>query len=181
WLMDKRALAFEPDVIWFVSYNDESLDLRTHLAKMVRLKSEIPYEYLRDIIRRANVTPDLTEAEATTRLQPYHAEMMEWTYRQVLERCRARGIHPVWIYLPATRIPRAEEPRARAVALAQRAGFASVVDTLATVYDNHRLEDIVVAAYDFHPNAKMHGIIADWLYEQLRTHPELVTGPGPGR
>ncbi|MFN0179887.1 MAG: SGNH/GDSL hydrolase family protein [Gemmatimonadales bacterium] len=176
-LLDRQALEFAPNVLWLVSYNDESLDVALHVAKMVLAGVELPYDYLREVVSRAGVTKDLSEPEATKRLQAHHLEIMAWTLGQIADRCRERGIHPVFIYLPATRTVRPEEAFARSAPLAREAGFATV--DLSTVYDGPPLEEIVVAPYDFHPNQRGHRIIADLLYEQLRARPDLVRGPGP--
>jgi hypothetical protein len=176
-LLDRQALEFSPHVLWLVSYNDESLDIALHVAKMVRAGVELPYDYLREIVARAAVTPDLSEPEATKRLQAHHLEIMAWTLDQIAERCRTRGIHPVFIYLPATRTVRPEEAFARSAPLAREAGFDTV--DLSTAYDGPPLEEIVVAPYDFHPNQRGHRIIADLLYGQLSARPGLVRGPAP--
>ncbi len=173
-LLDRKVLDFEPDAMWFVAHPDESLDIVNHLVKMVRAGVAMPYPELDEVLRRAEVTPDLSEAEATRRLQPFHQELLAWVYRQMVARCRERGIRPVWIYLPATRTVQPEAMRETVLPAAREAGFALV--DLSDIYDGFRYEDITIAVYDSHPNEQGHQNIADRLYRQVRARPELVTG-----
>ncbi|MDH4347969.1 MAG: SGNH/GDSL hydrolase family protein, partial [Gemmatimonadota bacterium] len=178
-LLDIRALEFAPNVVWLVTYPDESLDIVHHIVKMVRSGVPLPYPRLDHVVAEAGVTPDLTEEEAKRRLLPLHRDLLAWTYGEVVARCRARGIRPVWIFLPATRAVRGEDPLPWMMQLAADSGFATA--ELATVYDGYRQEEIIVAPYDFHPNEKGHRIIADRLYQQLAPRPELVGAPDPGQ
>ncbi|MEZ4588648.1 MAG: SGNH/GDSL hydrolase family protein [Gemmatimonadales bacterium] len=174
-LLETKVADYRPDVLWLVSYNEELLDVGIHIVKMVRAGVPLPYPFLDEVVRRAGVTADLTEPEAKRRLQPYHGEIMAWVYERIIEVCRERGIFPVWVYLPASRITEASESFERAMPAARDAGFA-IVD-LSMVYDGPPLEEIIVAPYDFHPNQRGHQIIADELYRALAARPELYRGP----
>lgn len=170
-MLERRALDFSPNAVWYIAHPGEAQRGLYHLLKMVRQGVKLPNEFFEDVIRRAGVTPDMSGPEVERRLNPYHQELTRWTYRQIVDRCRERGIRPVWIVLPTGYPVSPEESVERLIPLAREAGF-EIVD-LSTVYDGYQLDDVMLASYDRHPNVKGHQLIAQRLYDQLRSRPEL--------
>jgi hypothetical protein len=177
-LLDRRALDLAPTAIWIVSYPDEALDLGNHIERLRFAGVPMPWPYLDSVIQRAGLTPELPREEVRRRLRPFARELFEWTMREIAARARPRGITLGWIYLPATRAARTEDPYPWMEQTAREAGFATA--ELRTVYEGHAMEDIIVAPYDFHPNELGHRIIADMLYPQI-ARPEFLGAPAGAR
>ncbi|HSK89650.1 MAG TPA: hypothetical protein VK880_14905, partial [Anaerolineales bacterium] len=85
---------------------------------------------------------------------------------------RARGIVPVWVFMPTLEFPLQDKEIARLARVADEAGF--IVLNLSDAYDDQDPESIVVAYWDKHPNAEGHSLIAEELYRKLRENQEEI-------
>jgi hypothetical protein len=163
---ETKGLSFAPNALFFVSHPAEMWRTPFHLAKKIREKIELPYDYLKDVVRRAGAEHETNANTAWKLLTPYCQEIISWVYHRIVEGCRQRSILPVWICLPAEVGERPSDPAAESIRLAEEAGF--VVLNLCDVYANQNVESVRVAPWDLHPNAKGHQLIADRLYEALQ-------------
>lgn len=162
---EDRGLTFEPDAVFLVAHQLEEEIVVRNLADRIRAGADMPYEYLVDVAHKAGVNGTETQVEAERLLKPYGTELVSWTYRRFVELSRERGIVPVWIFIPALDIPIADEDVASLMSLAEAAGFVTL--DLSDVYEDNDLETIIVAAWDKHPNALGHRLVAERLYEAL--------------
>jgi hypothetical protein len=139
---------------------------------VVQKRIAIPYPELKEIAAKAGLTPDMDEATAVRRLEPFQAEILSAVYRRVVETSRARGIVPIWVFQPQVREGpwQAETPVMQR--LAEEAGF--VIVSLADVYKGEDVAAIRLAEWDEHPNARGHRLMADLLYELLQSKQDLV-------
>jgi hypothetical protein len=172
-LFETKVLSFEPDAIFFVAHERDRQKAMGHLLGMIRLGVDIPYDFLREMARKAGIDQHTSEATAERLAKPFEPDLTSWLYQRIVENCRSRNILPVWIFLPtpeAANLPQAEN--ADLVVRAAKAGF--IVLNLSDVYGNQDLRTLWLAEWDWHPNAKGHGLIADRLYEALREHREKI-------
>jgi hypothetical protein len=168
WMMlDRKALAFKPDAVLYVGHNVDGAGTVNFLATSVHYGKLVPYPYLRDLLARMQVDSSVPLELAKKRLAPYADSLLAWAYRNVVEECRARGIVPVWMFLPSVYEDGPAPPDRPEVRLARAAGF--VVIDLSGSYDGRDPADLRVSAWDPHPNAVAHRIIAARLYDRLRT------------
>jgi hypothetical protein len=114
----------------------------------------------------------VTRVEAERLLQPVGTEILSWTYRRIVEVSQARGILPVWIFMPTLEHPLREEEISHLNRVAEESGF--IVLDLSDAYANQDLESLVVAYWDKHPNAKGHKLIAEDLYRKLQEKEEEI-------
>ena len=138
---------------------------------MIAKQIAIPYPYLRDLAARAGIDSSTTETEALRRLRPYDKEHLQWLYREIVARCRAHAITPVWVFLPQVNRGRWEENVAETVQDAKDAGFATI--NLLDVYGSHPIEQVQLTEWDFHPNALGHNLVAQRLYRELLDHRDV--------
>ena len=168
-----RAFEFEPDTVFFVAHSADVAWSVRHLAKLYLQDIEIPYPFLQRVVDKGKLDKTMTPEEAERALKPYARATMEWVYGRIVERCRERGVRPVWIFLP-----KVKDYRNRSVAVyveeaAERAGFD--VLSLTGVYAGKSNRSLQVSRNDLHPNALAHGLIADRLFELLLARPELLS------
>ena len=172
-LLEQKAYEFDPDALIYVTHVFEESFGAYDLTRAVLGRLDIPYPYLRDIIEMSGVFPELSESAARNRLERYGAEMMHWSWGQVEEQCRERGIRTYMVLIPGL----LTEP----VTLGYRRSFAVKAAEhgftpfdLADTFDRApSQESLAIAPWDGHPNAKGHRMLADRLYEELR--PRLIS------
>ncbi|HZP82517.1 MAG TPA: hypothetical protein VFB21_12835 [Chthonomonadaceae bacterium] len=168
-MLEKRALDFQPDAVFYAAHKLEASRAVDHLASKVRDRVAIPseYDYLQQIVNKTGLNASTPPGIAARMLTPYSDDITLWTYTRIVTQCRQRGILPVWIYVPPVdNIPYLEEA-AHLADLAKKAGF--VIVNLSGVYDNQQREALYVAEWDKHPNAQGHRLLAERLYNALKT------------
>ena len=163
--LENKALPFQPNAVFFVAHPRDY----HHAIHLLVLKSragvDIPYDYLKEIVHKAGVDKETSEAEAARRLKPYGDEIVAWSYRRTMEICKERGILPVWILMPSGVGMYEPEDFSKLTRFAGEAGF--IVLDLSHIFDNQEAESLRVAPWDWHPNAKGHRLIAHRLHDAL--------------
>jgi D-alanyl-lipoteichoic acid acyltransferase DltB (MBOAT superfamily) len=158
--LDLKALAFEPDAVLYVA---QAGDFQIEVHQMwLAAKRDVwpPYPFARDILGRAGIHKGMSEAEMMRRLRPYGQELFSSVERTIAERCTERGLLPMWLWLPSLDPRRAAKPAPR-----PPPGFVAM--SLAGLFDGKDLATLRLRAWDFHPNAEGHRMIADRLYAEI--------------
>jgi hypothetical protein len=173
-VLKEKVIAFEPDTVFYVAHPGEAERLVDQIIGRLQAGVEIPFNFVNDIVQNAGIDERTYSASAQRRLTPFGNELVSWSYQQIVDTCRQRGILPVWILLPRDRTFDPEEV-ASLVAMANQAGF--IVINLVDLYEGMSVEAIWslwVSDVDYHPNAKGHQLIADRLYQSLTLERESL-------
>ena len=86
---------------------------------------------------------------------------------------RARGIVPVYVFLPTTeRVARGERDLAVERPVVEAAGFKVLV--IENPYLGKPLEEVVLNPWDSHPGAASHGDIGRQFFESLRRQQDAL-------
>ncbi|MDQ3697742.1 MAG: hypothetical protein M3373_06925 [Gemmatimonadota bacterium] len=179
-LLETKVLDFEPDVVLVMAHAVNDFDIVTHVGHAVAEGVEIPYDFVRAIVREAGIEGTTDKNLAVARLRPFRNELLARTYQRIAEVSRERGARPVWVYLEMPEPGPDPAERESFIRFGRDAGFT--VLNLSDVYEGHSLEALQVAPFDRHPNAKGHQVIADALFDALRADPSLLKpGTGNGR
>ena len=168
---ETKALSFDPDIVFYTAHPIDQVSLIGKLAQRVTDGTEIPYDYLRQVIHEAGIEGETNLTAAKRALRPYSNDIMSWTYRHIVELCRQHSIVPVYIFLPNVVLKHAG-PLPEHRHLAEDAGFL-IVD-LSDLYENKAAESMRMSESDEHPNAMAHKLIADRLYKELKSNPALL-------
>jgi hypothetical protein len=168
----EKALTFSPDAVIYVATGREISRAAGYLVEVVKKRIDIPYPDLKEAVTKAGLEPDMDEATARRRLEPYRGDILAAVYGRIAEQSRARGIVPVWVFLPQVREGSWQDETAETVRLAEAAGF-TVVD-LTDVYKGEDLATIRLAEWDEHPNARAHRLIAARIYAALQENRDAV-------
>jgi hypothetical protein len=171
-MMLDRALGFTPDAVIYVATGNEASRAAGFLASKVVENVAIPYDYLREVIMKAGVTPGMDKSAAWNRVGPYRWEVLDWIYGRIAETLRARGMTPVLVFLPQVREGAWLGEVAGTLRAAEKAGF--VVISLADIYKGQDIAALKVAAWDDHPNPLGHQLIAARLYDALRARQDVL-------
>ena len=97
---ETKALSFDPDIVFYTAHPIDQVSLIGKLAQRVTDGTEIPYDYLRQVIHQAGIEGETNITAAKRALRPYSNDIMSWTYRHIVELCRQHSIVPVYIFLP---------------------------------------------------------------------------------
>ena len=170
-----NALTFSPNAVIYVATGRELSRATSYLVEVVRKKIEIPYEPLRDIVRKAGLDPSMDEAPSLRRLEPFSIEILSSTYRRIVEQTRAHGAVAVFMFLPQVREGTWQEETAETLRVAESAGF--VIIDMADVYKGQDIATIRLAEWDDHPNRRGHELIASRLYDELQKKREAILQP----
>jgi hypothetical protein len=164
--LEAKAFGFDPDAVFYVAHPTDMEAVVSRLLEHVRSGVEIPYDHLRETLRRAGVGRETAVAVGRKALEPFAGETISWLYRRIAEQCRGRGAIPVWILLPIIHERTPRETGDELARRAEEAGFA--VLSLQGLYDGLDTDLLRVAEWDNHPNAQGHQLIADRIDALLR-------------
>jgi D-alanyl-lipoteichoic acid acyltransferase DltB (MBOAT superfamily) len=165
YLLENKVPAFDPDIVILVSEKQNDYEATEHIAALAREEIPIPYDFMQDIATRADIEPWIRPRDAYRKTEPFAAELVEKTYAAFGAAARARDYRTYWMYLP---MPQRSEPRAELEPLFEWARAAGMETMDASdMWQGHDLARLQVAAWDRHPNATGHRMIADRVYELL--------------
>jgi D-alanyl-lipoteichoic acid acyltransferase DltB (MBOAT superfamily) len=173
----EKSSALQPNAVIVVATGRETSRSVSYLAEALRKKLAMPTPALQTIVDRTGVQPGSDEAESAKRLHPHGAQILQAVYQHIGDGARARGMRPVWVFLPQVREGSWQEETEGAMAAARAAGFA-IVD-LSAVYRGRDIATIRLAEWDDHPNTLGHRLVAGALYQALADDPALLFGSAP--
>ncbi|HNB51084.1 MAG TPA: hypothetical protein PK530_04045 [Anaerolineales bacterium] len=177
YVFENTALQFKPNALFYFGHQLEQTIIVRNLANRIKNGSEIPYPYITEVIAKANIDPTKqTQDEIDAALQPYGAELVDWTYHYLADLCREKGILPVWIYMPTLEISNSVGDQATFTAMAKDAGW--ILLDLSDIYQGQDIKSITVAEWDLHPNGAGHRLIAQHLYQALLANDETAKALG---
>lgn len=168
----ERALTFGPHALLYVATGREASRSALYLAEVVRKGIAIPYEDLREIVRAAGIDPRTEESVALRRLEPHRVRLLAWIYQRIADECARHGVAPILVFLPQVEAGAWQEETPIALRTAEAAGF-TVVD-LSDVFQQVDVEAVRLEAWDNHPNARGHALVARRLYDELIRRWDLI-------
>lgn len=168
----EKALGFKPDAIFYIATGREISRASSYLVEAVLKNIAIPYNPLRNIVAKAELTQTMDETTALKQINPYRKELLTWTYRRIVEQSRQHGAVPVLVFLPQVREGSWQEETAETLRIAEDAGF--IIIDLSEVYRGQDIAAIRLAEWDDHPNVRGHALIADRLYGELNLKRDMI-------
>ena len=165
-ILERQVFEFKPHMVIYtghpIDWSRDGENVALNFAKGVDLSVCEP---LRQLCLKAGVQLGCEKDEAKRRIGPYAEELHGWMYPYIVDLCRKHDCVPVFICLPQ-RAGRNEADIAQdVIRSATQAGF--VVMDLCDVYDGVPGESVVVAPWDWHPNARGHRLIAKRLLHEF--------------
>jgi hypothetical protein len=164
---EERVLPFQPDAVFsFAHVVDEEVTIG-RMFELVRGGIDLRYEPLRRIAAEADVTARTGEKLARSRLAEHGEAIMRWAYDELAAKCRAKGVVPVWVFLPRVVAAEQDDEKQRLTALAAGAGF-EILDMGDAYAAEANIESLHLASWDQHPNTRGHALAAESLYRAIR-------------
>ena len=163
---ERKVPLFKPDVVIYALHSNEAVAAIHHLVWTVNSRTR-SYPYVEQKLREARLTPHMSQVRLRHRLVPIADDIVQWSFRQMVELCHQHGIQAVALVVPRTDETKAgEELRAKYAAWAKAAGFT--VLSLEGAYGTHPLDSVSISRNDRHPNVLGHKLLADRFYDLLR-------------
>ncbi|MHC4428233.1 MAG: SGNH/GDSL hydrolase family protein [Planctomycetota bacterium] len=172
WLAEFKTPEFDPDLILVViTRNDVRWSVREKLARRLDEGRDLYYDFLEQVVERAGIKPGDSRAKVERKLKPYS----EWVIDRCLEHLAAfsrdSGI-PVAILALRIDVNRLHPSLLWEVEKAEEYGLP--VLRIFDAFHGQTVEEMYVfPGRDNHPTPKGHRLIADELYEELMSNPEL--------
>ncbi len=167
-----KSLKFSPNAVFYVATGREISRSAAYLVEVATKGIDIPFEPLREIVKKAELTRGLEEVIALKQVKPYSKDILDWTYQYIAELARNNRTLPVLIFLPQVREGDWQEETAETLHLAEKAGF--IVIDLSDIYLNKDITMIRLAEWDDHPNKYGHELIAERLYKEIDSKRGLI-------
>ena len=181
----RKALGFDPDM---VLYSATMLDPRLseiHLCGLLQGRVDLRYDFLRDEVAEAGLTPDdlrldaggslANKARVKAKLAPKLWPIADAALGDLVADCRSAGLPLACLIIP--RVGKADAPGERADAVASHiriaAGHGVPIVDLSATFDDEDPASIEIAAWDDHPNTEGHRLLFEALRRALVDRPEL--------
>ena len=166
-VLERKVKPFHPDAVIYMAHLSDERQAGRHLAERLRAGVEPPDPFLTQVAREVGVDGGTEEHVANRSLAPRNLELLSWSYGAMARAIRAQGAVPIFIYLASLKEEPAPDQVDELLRRAREAGFEIIID-LRDVYEGYDEEDLILAEWDFHPNADGHVIIAERLHDELR-------------
>jgi lysophospholipase L1-like esterase len=179
-----RVPPFSPN-LYVVALTDRSVFRvwADHLASVVRNRVDLKYDYLKQIVKEAKVTPNLSEGLINARLSPYRVPVLRWAVAAMQARAQKDGVPLVVLLVPAPDDPELQIEQFQDVKSVLDEMSIPTVDLLETFVDLDDLSPVRVSASDRHPNEAGHAMLFEALLRKIQADPRLMaafTGGAPG-
>ena len=177
-----RVPPFEPDA-YVVALTDRSVFRvwANHIASVVRSRTDLKYDFLKQIVQEAGVTPNLTEALINARLGRYRVPVLHWALDQMQAHARRQGVPLVVLLVPTPDDAELQIEQFSDVKQMLAARSIPTIDLLETYVDLDNLDPVRVSVADRHPNEEGHRMLFDALVRKLEADASLMpafTGAG---
>jgi hypothetical protein len=171
--LNRKALAFQPDAVIMTVHGNEAQRLAVHLMYALYRFGSIGIPEFDEILRQAGVSAGMPAKGIEERIQPYMPQIMRWVLAETAEACRAAGIVPAVVYIPATSEDITMSRSRQWLDIGRELGFVTM--NLEGVYEGRQAREIQLAPWDIHPNELGHRLIGERFHEAL-----VQNGPALG-
>ena len=164
---ERKVFALQPHALLYVVHVTDGQGVVSRLAQLMHTQAPVAYGGLMQFAREARVDPGAEENTAARAFTPRREAILSWAYRELFERCRSRSVVPLMAYVPLLGPRDFDLPVPTLLGIARGAGFLTL--DLSGVYGGRDPEKLQIAAWDDHPNAAGHRLVADRLHAAIRT------------
>ncbi len=169
------APQFHPDV-YVVALSGLELDRkagwRTHVGRLIVSHTDLKYDYLKQVVAQAGITPTDHVPSIRIKLTPYFAPVVAWALQQIRHQAQLEGAQMLIVLVPAPIDPSfIDSDFNRLHKIIDPLGIPSI--DLRETFSSVDLDDVHVdKVKDIHPNARGHEMIYETLYSKLRAQPQ---------
>lgn len=182
----RKVQEFSPDLVVFSATMLDTRLMELHLGDVFRGRGALPYDFLREAVRRAGVTPTdlaltsdgrlLDKDRLKAKLRPLYWSIYDAALGRLAAECRGEGIELVCLAVP--RVGKADAPGSREPTLARLKGVTAhqavpLYDLTAT-FDRLDPASLEIAPWDDHPNVTGHRLLFQALTRAWEADPAMT-------
>jgi lysophospholipase L1-like esterase len=166
------AFQFRPDV-YVVALSELSINQKwsVHLSQLVDDGVDLKYDFLRDVVRQANLEPGENSATRQAKLSRFMIPTVQWSLREIRKKARSHGAEVVVLLIPNLRESGFLDLAFRPVRTVLREEQIPTIDLLAS-FDEAPFR-VIDAGDGMHPSAAGHRLIYSKLYSRIVSEPSL--------
>jgi len=166
-LLKEKVVDFDVDAAFLMVHRNEKLWVVRHLASHIEYGTEMPDQFIRDVMDKAGVKQGDSAARSRIQLFAYGVDLVRWSFQEFIETCHANGIQAVFVLMPELAHDAfSDKEIVELLGLAESTGFDLILN-LHGAYDGHAEEDLRISETDTHPNAKAHKLMSEALYNAI--------------
>ncbi|HYO46425.1 MAG TPA: SGNH/GDSL hydrolase family protein, partial [Gemmatimonadota bacterium] len=169
---------FGPDVVLYFIHPGEVNRMidRLRAAMVDGAKLDQDFSYISNLLKMANAEAELPPDEFRRRLLPYSDQMLNWSLRELASAIRDQNAIPVFVFLAFTRKNFEADELGQLSEVSNDVGAIPIL--LTEVYEDYEPDHLVISAWDDHPNALGHRLVADALLRELKSTTWLLAPNG---
>ena len=167
----QKVEKYDLDILIYTAHSLEDDRSLLRLYKVFSNNKVINYEFINELMEKANVNKPITEEEFIKKLTPYKRDFVQWGLAEISQFCQNNEIIPVFVYVPDLKEETPQNEPIELINIAKKQGF--ITFNIHDVFDQFNKEELTIAPWDYHPNAKGHQLIAQRLFEEFRKSNEL--------
>lgn len=171
-LLEEKASRFKPDVVIFTTHPNEEHRILSSILQAYWTKRDLVYPFLEEVVTQAGFSTEISQTDAMDKLKARQQEIVAWGYQQIVRYCRENQAIPLWLYVPTLDDNSVAGEDEKLQQMAEEMGFYTL--NLKKAYQGHNPEELKIAKWDFHPNAKGHELIAQEWLRQLAANQSLL-------
>ncbi|HEY2472127.1 MAG TPA: GDSL-type esterase/lipase family protein [Terracidiphilus sp.] len=147
----------------------------SHLVYLIKSGIDLRYDFLRDVVRRADARQTDSEAVLSAKLAPYRMEIIRKSLLEMKQTADQHGAQFIIVLAPT--LEDADIARRRFAGIPEllssmNVGFIDLSDIFMPMLDR---ESVRQSRTDVHPNIAGHRMICDALFAQLHANHDLWT------
>lgn len=168
--LEHKLSEFDIDALVFVAIDDIGWARREFLNGVLG-EYELLWPELNQMADKWGLDSGMDQILAEARMKAHNEELLGWIYRRVEEAARLNEFEPFLLVIPR---PREESNERMAqvrtqISVAERSGL-TVVEVLDVYKTDIPFDQLWIAAWDRHPNARGHELLAEATYKVLAPH-----------
>ncbi len=171
----ERAVRYKPDAYMFgISPLSVYRSWGQHIALLTRAGTDVKYDYLRQLVRDADLQPDDPIGVFDAKLAKFRLPTIRWALGEMAAHARREGASIVVVLVPDVAPPEEVEEHFLGVRKILRDLGIPFIDLLDTFGNRTDILSLRVGPRDRHPNAAGHQLLFERLYARLSTDRALV-------
>jgi lysophospholipase L1-like esterase len=173
-LAEEDAPRFEPDV-YVLALTEFSVhrNWAQHFVRLIQLDIDPKYDFLRDVVSKANEDKTDTPLALLAKLAPYRIPVIRATLAKMKSHSEHEHVPFLVILIPS--LEDGGQSRNRFAGIQELLASLDIptIDLLDTFDGIWDLNSLRIDPADVHPNAKGHAMILENLYRKLRAQPKV--------